>query len=62
MAQNFLACDREQAYLMPPSLRDWLAGDQLAWCVLDAVAEMDLTAIYAGYRPMGTAARRLIRR
>jgi transposase len=53
MAQNFLACDREQAYLMPPSLRDWLAADQLAWCVLDAVAEMDLSAIYAGYRADG---------
>jgi transposase len=53
MAQNFLACDREQAYLMPPSLRDWLAGDQLAWCVLDAVAEMDLSAIYADYRADG---------
>jgi transposase len=53
MAQNFLACDREQAYLMPPSLRDWLPADELAWCVLDAVAEMDLSAIYAGYRADG---------
>ena len=53
MAQNFLACDREQAYLMPPSLRDWLAGDQLAWCVIDAVAEMDLSAIYDDYRADG---------
>ena len=53
MAQNFLACDREQAYLMPPSLRDLLAGDQLAWCVIDAVAEMDLSAMYAGYRADG---------
>jgi transposase len=53
MGQNFLACDREQAYLMPPSLRDWLAGDQLAWCVIDAVAEMDLSAIRAGYRVDG---------
>jgi transposase len=53
MAQNFLACDREQSYLMPPSLRDWLAGDQLAWCVLDAVAEMDLSAIYGDYRADG---------
>jgi transposase len=53
MAQNFLACDREQAYLMPPSLRDWLAADRLAWCVLDAVAEMDLSAIYAAYRADG---------
>jgi hypothetical protein len=24
MAQNFLACDREQELLLPPSLRDWL--------------------------------------
>jgi transposase len=53
MGQNFLACDREQAYLMPPSLRDWLAGDQLAWCVIDAVGEMDLSAIYAAYRGDG---------
>jgi transposase len=53
MAQNFLACDREQAYLMPPSLRDWLAGDQLAWCVIDAVAEMDLSGFYEDYRADG---------
>ena len=38
---------------MPPSLRDWLADDQLAWCVLDAVDEMDLTAVYGGYRADG---------
>jgi transposase len=53
MAQNFLACDREQAYLLPPSVRDWLACDELAWCVLDAVAEMDLSAVYADYRADG---------
>jgi transposase len=38
---------------MPPSLRDWLAEDQLAWCVLDAVAEMDLSVIYGEYRADG---------
>jgi hypothetical protein len=27
---NFLACDREQQYLMPPSLTDWLPEDHLA--------------------------------
>ena len=53
MGQNFLVCDREQAYLMPPSLRDWLAADRLAWCVIDAVAEMDLSAIYGDYRADG---------
>jgi transposase len=53
MAQNFRQCDRDQALLMPPSLRDWLGQDELAWCVLDVVAEMDLSAIYGEYRSDG---------
>jgi transposase len=53
MPQNFIACDREQTFLMPPSLREWLAADELAWCVLDAVAELDLSAIYGAYRADG---------
>ena len=53
MAQNFIACDREQELLLPPSLREWLADDHLAWFVLDAVAEMDLGAFYASYRDDG---------
>ena len=48
MPQNFLMCDREQSFLMPPSLREWLAEDHLAWFVLDVVGEIDLPAIYAG--------------
>jgi transposase len=51
--QNFIACDREQALLLPPSLRDWLPAGHLAWFVLDAVAELDLTAFYADYRADG---------
>ena len=38
---------------MPPSLRDWVAEDHLVWTVLAAVAEMDLSALYAAYRPDG---------
>ena len=63
MPQNFLACDREQELLLPPSLREWLPEDHLAWFVIDAVAEMDLTAFFAAYRaPTGGVARRMIRR
>ena len=29
MAQNFIACDREQELLLPPSLREWLPEDHL---------------------------------
>ena len=53
MAYNFLAVERDQLFLLPPSLLDWLPEDHLAWFVLDAVAEMDLDAFYAGYRTDG---------
>ena len=53
MPQNFIAVDRDQAFLMPPSLRDWVAEDHLVWTVLAAVAEMDLSALYAAYRADG---------
>ena len=50
MAYNFLACDREQVFLMPPDLRDWLPEDHLAWFVLESVERIDLSAFYAPYR------------
>jgi transposase len=53
MAQNFIACDREQELLLPPSLREWLPDDHLAWFVIDAVAEIDLDPFYAAYRSDG---------
>src|SRR6185312_11193858 len=53
MAQNFLACDREQELLLPPSLREWLPEGHLAWFVIDAVAQLDLAAFYAAYRADG---------
>jgi transposase len=53
MAQNFIACDREQELLLPPSLREWLPEDHLAWFVLDAVDAMDLQSFLAGYREDG---------
>jgi hypothetical protein len=53
MPQNFLACDRERELLLPPSLREWLPEQHLAWCVIDAVAEFDLAAFYAVYRQDG---------
>ena len=50
MGQRFVACDREQSFLMPPDVREWLPEGHLAWFVLDAVGEMDLEAFYAAYR------------
>jgi transposase len=53
MPQNFLECDREQVFLMPPDPRDWLPEEHLAWFVLASVQEMDLSAFYAAYRRDG---------
>src|SRR5919197_2271447 len=53
MGQNFLAADREQAFLLPPDVRDWLPEGHFAWFVIAAVAQMDLTAFYGAYRQDG---------
>jgi transposase len=53
MPQNFIESRREQGFLLPPDVRDWLAADHLAWFVIDAVAEMDLGAFYGAYRADG---------
>ncbi len=56
MGYNFRPVEREQQYLLPPSLRDWLPEDDLAWVVIDAVEAMDLAPIYARYRSDGWGA------
>jgi transposase len=53
MGQRFVACDREQSFLMPPDVREWLPPRHLAWFVIDAVAEMDLESFYAAHRVDG---------
>lgn len=50
MTQRFVSCDREQVLLMPVSLREWLPENHLAWFVLAAVEELELSAFYAAYR------------
>ncbi|MEW6724412.1 MAG: hypothetical protein AB1331_05755 [Bacillota bacterium] len=34
MAYNIHPVNREQVYLVPPSLRDWLPEDDLAWFII----------------------------
>lgn len=53
MAYNFRCVDRDQQFLMPPSVRDWLPEGHLAWFVLDVVEQLDLSAFYARYRVDG---------
>jgi transposase len=53
MAYNFRACDRDQAFLFPPDLRDWLPADHLVWFVRDVVDQLDLEPFLRTYRPDG---------
>jgi transposase len=53
MGQNFVESRRGQGFLLPPDVREWLAPDHLAWFVIEAVAEMDLSAFYVAYRADG---------
>ena len=53
MAYNFLECNRDQMYLMPVSIREWLPEDHLAWFILDAVREFALISFYRRHRSDG---------
>jgi transposase len=55
MGPSFIACDREQSFLMPPDVREWLPENHLAWFVLASVEEMDLWPFYTAYRVDGRA-------
>jgi transposase len=53
MAYNFLRGDRDQPFLLPPDLRDWLPEGHLAWFVLDVVDQLDLAPFYRAHRDDG---------
>jgi len=53
MAYNFLRGDRDQPFLLPPDLRDWLPDDHLAWFLLDVVDQVDLGPFYRAHRDDG---------
>src|SRR5829696_7062685 len=53
MGQRFVVCDREQSFLFPPDVRDWLPENHLAWFVIDAVGVIDTSQFYAAYRADG---------
>jgi transposase len=53
MAYSFLRGDRDQPFLLPPDLRDWLPAGHLAWFILDVVGQVDLEPFYRAHRDDG---------
>lgn len=46
MARTYRPVDREQEFLLPPSMIDWLAEDHLVWFVIEAVKRLDTAAFH----------------
>jgi len=53
MGNIFLDYDPDQSLLFPPSPREWLPENHLAWFVSDAVEALDLRELFRSYRPGG---------
>ncbi|MEI8258008.1 MAG: IS1182 family transposase [Deltaproteobacteria bacterium] len=49
MSKTYLSYDPTQAFLLPPSPLEWLPEGHLARFVMDTVAALDLSPIYAHY-------------
>jgi len=56
MACNFIDCDRDRLFLLPPLIREWLPEWHLVWFILDAVEEVALSGLYPRYRQDGWGA------
>jgi transposase len=47
MALSYLPVDRDQLFLVPPDMRDWLPERHLAFFVLDVVERVDTSVLHA---------------
>jgi len=52
---NFRPIDRHTAYLLPPSVEDWLPEEHLARFVVEIVDQLDVSAMSRAYRGSGSA-------
>ncbi len=58
MAKGFRPVDRDQPFLLPPDMREWLPEGHLAWFVIEAVAALDVARFAVRQTPAGSLAGR----
>ena len=51
--KKFREYDRDQMFLLPPSVKEWLPEGHLAHLIVDVVEQLDLTAIYKSHQGDG---------
>lgn len=48
MAKSYRPVERDQAFLLPPDMREWLPADHVVWVVLDVIAQIDTSVFHGG--------------
>ena len=56
MSPNFITTNRDQQYLFPPSIQDWLPEDHLARFVVDIVSQLNIRPLSEVYGGRGSKA------
>ena len=56
MAYNFFELNRDQQFLLPENMRDWVPEGDLALYIIDVVEKLDLSEFYTRYRADGWGA------
>ncbi|HEX4087924.1 MAG TPA: transposase [Trebonia sp.] len=56
MAKGYLPVDRDQPFLLPPDMREWLPAGHAVWLVIEAVRRMDTSAFHARRKTGGAGA------
>ena len=56
MSHNFIPTNRDQQYLFPPSVQDWLPEDHLARFVVDIVSQLNIRPLSEAYGGRGSKA------
>jgi transposase len=53
VARAYRPVQRDQGFLLPPDMREWLPEDHLVWLVLEIVAQLDRSALHARHPNVG---------
>lgn len=57
MALSYVPCDRDQVFLLPPDLREWLPAGHLAHFVIEVVDAIDTSSLHARHANDGPGRR-----
>src|SRR5215472_18214928 len=56
MAKGYRPVVRDQVFLLPPDMREWLPPDHAVWLVIEAVRLLDTSAFHTRRRTGGAGA------